>query len=187
MGSLLFIKIILAIDDFSSKSWFKWWIKNWNCDGALFDTYFGLQISLTLEVRPRKLGNYLAYKTFAVQTILWSMEFVIQNKSGAQHHCSLKLGSKVKHLNKNWNTVIDWSDTVWCFCFVLLLDRYSFPDQLYIDSLSFPCIYTSNRIIPIDAQARLNADKLFVWHICGCKTVFCTFNLGRALMKIILA
>ena len=75
---LLFIEIILAIDDFSSKSRFKWWIKNWNCGGALFDTYFGSQISVTLEVRPRKLGNYLACKTFAVQTIQWSMEFVIQ-------------------------------------------------------------------------------------------------------------
>ena len=68
-----------------------------------------------------------------------------------------------------------------------LLDRYGFPDQLYIDSLSFPCIYTPNRIIPIDAQTRLNAAKLFIWHICGCKTVFFTFSLGRASMKIIVA
>ena len=68
-----------------------------------------------------------------------------------------------------------------------LLDCYGFPDQLYIDSLSFLRIYTPNHIIPIDAKTRLNADKMFIWHICGCKTVFRTFNLDRASMKIIVA
>ena len=52
---------------------------------------------------PGRLGNYLVCKKFVVQILLWSMEFMIQNKSQPRHQCSLKLGSMLKYLNKNWN------------------------------------------------------------------------------------
>ena len=40
-------------------------------------------------------------KRFLIQTLFWSLEFVIHEKSWAQHHRSVKLGSKLKYLDLN--------------------------------------------------------------------------------------
>ena len=68
---------------------------------------------------PSGLVNCLVRKKFGVQSPLWSMGFLIQNKSPPRHHRSLKLGSKLKYPNKNWNIIIGWSDTVWCYSLTL--------------------------------------------------------------------
>ena len=47
------------------------------------------------------LGNYNLFKRFAVQTLLMSPEFALRRKFQTKHHWSLKLGSKLKYLNKN--------------------------------------------------------------------------------------
>ena len=44
------------------------------------------------------LGNFILCERFTVQTRLWSLEFVIHNKSWARLHQSLKLDSKLKNL-----------------------------------------------------------------------------------------
>ena len=46
---------------------------------------------------PSGLGNDFVCKRFAVQTLLWSLEFVNPNKSRARHHRGLKLGSKLSN------------------------------------------------------------------------------------------
>ena len=82
-------------------------------DGFVLEIYFGSQISVTtgvFELRiffvrssyqmalwPSGFGNCFICKRFAVQTLLW-LRFVIQNKSRARHHGSLKLGSKLNCL-----------------------------------------------------------------------------------------
>ena len=54
---------------------------------------------------PSGLGNCIACKMLAVQTLLISLEFVIHNKSRAWHHRSFKLDCKLKYLN--------WSYKLW--------------------------------------------------------------------------
>ena len=49
------------------------------------------KIQNILALWPGGLGNYFVCKRFAVQTLLWSLEFVIQ--------INLKLSSKLKYLN----------------------------------------------------------------------------------------
>ena len=39
------------------------------------------------------LSNYTAYKSFVIQTLLWSLELLIQSRSQVGYHRSLKFGS----------------------------------------------------------------------------------------------
>ena len=48
---------------------------------------------------PSGLGNYFVCRRFPVQTLLWSLEFVIQINLEHDTIASLKLGSKLKYLN----------------------------------------------------------------------------------------
>ena len=50
---------------------------------------------------PSGLGNYFVCKRFAVQTLLWSLEFVIQINLKHNTIASLKLDLKLKYLNIN--------------------------------------------------------------------------------------
>ena len=47
------------------------------------------------------LVDYIACKRFAVLTLLWSLEFVIQNKSRARHRRSLTIHSKLTYLSED--------------------------------------------------------------------------------------
>ena len=59
-----------------------------NCNGVAHEIYLHHKLqwpqdglnweSLAYEIRPNGLSNYLVCKRFAVQTFLWSLEFVIQ-------------------------------------------------------------------------------------------------------------
>lgn len=50
---------------------------------------------VTQTLWPCRLGNYILCKRFfLVETLLWSLEFVFQNKSRAQHHRKLLLVRK---------------------------------------------------------------------------------------------
>ena len=57
-----------------------------NCDGVMLENYFDLKFQWTQEGlnceslghKASGLGNYFVCKRFAVQTLLWSLEFVIQ-------------------------------------------------------------------------------------------------------------
>ena len=48
---------------------------------------------------PGGLRKNVVFMRFAVQTVLWWMEFVIHNKFQARQHQNLKLGLKWKYLN----------------------------------------------------------------------------------------
>ena len=58
------------------------------------------------------LGNYLACKIFAVQTLLWSLEFVFEINL---EHDTIKIWN----LARSWNIIIKiatyWSDSVWFY------------------------------------------------------------------------
>lgn len=41
---------------------------------------------------------FVPLKSFAVQTFIWSVKFLIHHKSRARHHYSFKLGSELKYL-----------------------------------------------------------------------------------------
>ena len=63
-----------------------------------------------LGLKSNRLGNYIACKMFAVQTLLRSLEFVIHDKSWVQHH------SLPPPLEKNWKTFLkNWVTGGNCF------------------------------------------------------------------------
>ena len=76
---------------------------------------------------------------------MWSLEFVIQNKSWAPHHCSLKLGSKLKYL-KFFNNVYWHLSTEGYHLSIAKYSRNSFTERsmrIYLLPILFDCMELS--------------------------------------------
>ena len=48
---------------------------------------------------PSRLGIWIVCRRFSIQTLLWSLESVIRNKSRAQHHRNFTLKNKSHHIS----------------------------------------------------------------------------------------